>query len=119
MNTARLLAIGGFYLMNQFNALGSGIEGETIIRPVSPIERSGEINYRAYQATVTVLDQTGHTVTEFHSGADGRFRISLEPGTYVLRPESPGSLPRAPKQTVTVLENEFTQVRITYDSGIR
>jgi hypothetical protein len=120
MNPVRFLAIAAFYLMNQFNALGGGIEGEVIIRPLSPIERPGMVNYRPYQATVTVLDQKGQIVTEFQSGSDGRFRINLEPGTYLLRPKSPSrSLPRAPQQTVTVPESKFTHVSITYDSGIR
>jgi hypothetical protein len=119
MNTVRFLTTGAICLMSQLNALGGGIEGQVIIRPLSPIERPGTVNYRPYQATVTVLDQKGQIVTEFLSGADGRFMVNLEPGAYVLRPESSRSLPRAPTQTVTVLESKFTQVRITYDSGIR
>jgi hypothetical protein len=118
MNSVRFLAIGTFYLMNQLHALGGGIEGQVIIRPVSPIERPGMINERPYQAAVTVQDQKGQIVT-FQSGADGHFRVNLEPGVYVLIPQSAQSLPRAPKQTVTVTENQFTQVRIMYDSGIR
>jgi hypothetical protein len=119
MNAIRFLAIGTIYLMNQLNALGGGIEGQVILRPLSPIERPGMVNYRPYQATVTVLDQKGQIVTQFQSGVDGRFRVNLEPGTYVLRPESARSLPRAPTQTVTVSVSKFTQVQITYDSGIR
>ena len=119
MNIVRFLAIGAIYLMSELDALGGGIEGQAIIGPLSPIERPGVANYRPYQASVTVLDQKGEIVTEFQSGADGRFRVNLEPGVYVLRPESSRSLPRAPTQTVTVSENKFTQVRITYDSGIR
>ena len=105
--------------MNQLGAPGSGIEGEVIVRPLSPIERPGMINYRPYQATVTVLDESGQIVTEFQSGANGHFQVNLEPGTYVLRPESDQSRPWSRKQTVTVPENKFICVRITYDSGIR
>jgi hypothetical protein len=106
-------------MMSQLNAQGSGIEGQVIIRPLSPIERPGVINYRPYQATVTILDEKGGVVTEFQTGADGRFRVNLKPGEYVLRPESSRSRPRAPKQTVIVSKKKFTDVRITYDSGIR
>jgi hypothetical protein len=119
MNTSHFLAVGVFYLMNQFNVRGGGIEGQVIIRPIVPIERPGIVNYHPYQATVTVLDQNVHFVAEFQSSADGHFRVNLKSGTYVLRPESDRPFPRAPKQIVTVSENEFTQVCITYDSGIR
>lgn len=105
--------------MNQVDVQAAGIEGEVLFGPISPIERPGVLNYRPYQATISVLDQNGQVITKFQSGLDGHFRISLEPGTYILRPESARSLPHAPKQTVTVSENKFKQVRITYDSGIR
>jgi hypothetical protein len=119
MNTVRVLVIGGIYTMNQLTAQPSGIEGQVIIRPLSPIERPGMVNYRAYHATVTVLNEKGEIVTNFQSGPDGQFRVNLPPGTYILRPESSRSIPRAPKQTVTVSADTFTEVRITYDSGIR
>jgi hypothetical protein len=96
-----------------------GIEGRVIIRPISPIEQPGIANYRPYQATVSVMDQRGQTVTQFQSDLNGRFRLPLEPGKYTLRPESAGPLPYAAEQAVTVSEGQFTEVLITYDSGIR
>jgi len=53
------------------------------------------------------------------SDGHGEFRIVLEPGTYVLRPASAAIYPQAPAQTVTVVRDKFTPVRIIYDSGIR
>jgi len=101
----------------------SGIEGQIIISPISPpispIEQPEMANYRPYQATVSVMDQRGQTVTQFQSDLNGRFRLPLEPGNYTLRPESPGPLPYAAEQAVTVSEGQFTEVLITYDSGIR
>jgi hypothetical protein len=96
-----------------------GIEGRIILRPISPIEQPGMANYRPYQATVSVTDQRGQTVTQFQSDLNGRFRLPLEPGTYTLRPESPGPLPYATDQDVTVSEGQYTEVLIVYDSGIR
>ena len=97
----------------------SGIEGEVILRPVSPVERPGTVNQRPYEARIGVADGAGRHVTEVRSGPDGRFRIVLEPGTYVLHPESEAIYPQAPAQTVTVIRDRFTPVRILYDSGIR
>ncbi len=105
--------------MNHLNSLSSGIEGQVSFGPISPLTRPGMLNYRPYQATITVLDEEGRTVTQFQSDEDGHFRIILEPGRYTFHPESPGTHPRAAKQTIRVSEGKFTQVRINYDSGIR
>jgi hypothetical protein len=97
----------------------SGIDGEVILRPVSPVERPGVVNHRPYEAIIGVANGAGQVVAEVHSDPDGRFRIVLEPGTYVLHPASAAIYPQAPAQTVTVVRDKFTPVRIIYDSGIR
>jgi hypothetical protein len=109
----------GDTMMNQHDTLSSGIEGQISFGPISPVVRSGMANYRPYQATITILDEEGQTVTQCQSDVDGKFRVSLKPGRYTLIPESPGPHPRAARQTVTVTKGEFIQVRINYDSGIR
>jgi hypothetical protein len=106
-------------LMMPIHAMASGIEGEVIIRPVSPVERPGTVNHRPYQASIRVFDADGRLVTEFRSGADGRFAVRLDPGAYVLRPASEGMYPQAPAQTVIVQKSRITAVQISYDSGIR
>ncbi len=98
----------------------SGIEGQALAGPVCPVERSDRpCPDRPYQAQVTVLDSQGSEVTRFQTDAEGRFRVPLSPGTYRLRPESPGIRPRAGEQTVTVRTGQFTAVTIHYDTGIR
>lgn len=110
-------------MINQHDNLSSGIEGQISIGPISPVVRPGlrpgMVNYSPYQATITILDEEGQTVTRFRSDMDGKFRVSLKPGRYTLIPESPGPPPHAAKQVVTVPEGEFIQVRVNYDSGIR
>jgi hypothetical protein len=105
--------------MMQAQDMASGIQGEVIIRPVSPVERPGMSNARPYQARIRVSDAQGRQVAECRSGLDGRFEVRLDPGRYVLRPESDGIYPHAPDQAVTVEKGRVTSVRITYDSGIR
>ena len=97
----------------------SGIDGEVILRPVSPVEWPGMVNQRPYEALIGVADGAGRHVAEIRSDADGRFHIILEPGTYVLHPASDAIYPQAPAQTVDVIKGRFTPVRIIYDSGIR
>ncbi len=107
------------YQMKDLETSCSGIEGQVMIRPISPVERPGVVNERPYQATITVLAQSGQVVTQFQSNKDGRFRVSLKPGIYILHPESPRPRPYAPEQAITVDKAGFTWIEINYDSGIR
>jgi hypothetical protein len=76
-------------------------------------------NYEPYQATITVFDTAGHRIAAVQSDAEGRFQLRVPPGTYLVRPESPGMYPRASEQRVQVRPNDMTQVQIVYDSGKR
>lgn len=97
----------------------SGIAGEVILRPVSPVEGPGMPTHRPCEAGIRIMDENGRTVAECRSGPDGRFRADLPPGAYVLHAEPDVAGPRAPPQTVTVEKKRFTAVRIVVDSGIR
>ncbi|WP_322400388.1 hypothetical protein [Massilia luteola] len=103
----------------QAHDMTSGIDGDVILRPVGPVERPGADNQRPYEAVIGVTNAAGRRVAEARSDANGRFVIILEPGTYVLHPESEAIYPHAPDQAVTVVEDHVTAVRIVYDSGIR
>lgn len=98
---------------------GSAIEGRVSIRPVRSVERRGAANSEPYRATVAVFDAAGREVASVESDADGRFRLAVPPGTYIVRPQSPGMYPRAAEQKVLVRRNAVTQVEIVYDSGRR
>ena len=103
-------------------AASSGIEGDVVVGPTCPgPERVGQVCEQPYQATLTVLDQAGKTVTSFQTDAQGHFRVPLAPGTYTIHPEPPasGPLPRAKDQRVTVTAGQFAPVSIRYDTGIR
>ncbi len=65
---------------------------------------------------------SGAFTADVRSGADGRFRVRLSPGTYVLQalPEHGAPLPRPPAALrVRVYVRHFTKVTIAYDTGIR
>lgn len=99
----------------------SGIEGQVLLGPAcpGPVSSDKPCPDKPYQANILVQDQNGKTITQFQTDQNGNFRVSLSPGTYTLHPESPGAFPRAADQTVAVQPGQFTQVQITYDSGIR
>lgn len=98
----------------------SGIEGRVLIGPICPVVQEGqECPDQPYQATLTVNSPTGERIAQVQSDGNGQFRIPLAPGEYILHPESPNALPFASEQTVRVEEGQFTQVIVSYDSGIR
>ena len=100
----------------------SGIEGQVFIGPMCPgpvVQAATPCPDQPFQATITILDINGEQVTRFQTDAEGRFRVPLDPGTYTLVPESSGGIPWALQQTVTVTSEQFTQVMITYSSGIQ
>jgi hypothetical protein len=98
----------------------SGIEGQVFIGPVCPVVQEGqECPDRPYQAALSVTSPKGKRIVQVQTDEDGRFRIPLEPGEYILHPESPNQLPFASDQNVIVENGTFTQVTVNYDSGIR
>lgn len=98
----------------------SGVEGQVFIGPVCPVVQEGqECADRPYQATLVVNNSNGREIVKVQTDEQGRFKIPLEPGEYILHPESPNVMPYAAEQVFVVEAGRFTQVNITYDSGIR
>ena len=65
---------------------------------------------------------SGRVVAAFHERReDGRFRVDLPPGRYVLDPGEPLLVdePRADKMTIGVETGRYTEVTVRFDSGIR
>ena len=100
--------------------LDSGIEGIVTIGPMCPVmQEDVPCPDQPYQAALTVLSTSGEKITQFQADENGRFRVELAAGDYVLHPESSNSLPFAADIPFTVNEHKFTLLEISYDSGIR
>jgi hypothetical protein len=100
--------------------LNSGIYGIITLGPISPVQKEGEINYKPYKATVIVNSTNGTKITEFISNDDGSFKVYLKPGSYILESQKTSNIyPILKPITVVVKENQFTEVNISFDSGIR
>jgi len=98
----------------------SGIEGQVLIGPMCPVVQIGvECPDQPFQAELSVLRSNGRHVLRFRTDEQGRFRVPLAPGDYVLRPESSNMIPFAAEQNFTVLPGQFTRIIVNYDSGIR
>jgi hypothetical protein len=98
----------------------SGITGEVRIGPTCPVERPGKICERPYRATIAIRREPGDTlIARVRSSMEGRFRISLAPGRYLLVPQNGHPYPRSSPLLTTVHSRHYTDVLISYDSGIR
>jgi hypothetical protein len=110
------------YIVNATPSMNSnsGIQGQVLIGPICPVlQAETDCSNRPYQASIAILNQNNQVVTRFQTDVGGHFQVTLEPGTYTLRPESTQQLPFAKEKTVTVNNGQFTPVEITYDTGIR
>ena len=103
--------------------VSSGILGTVTLGPNCPVQRippDPACADKPYQATIVVKTADGSKeVARFTSKADGTFKQALQPGTYLLDPVSSNNYPYSSQQTVTVSANKYTQVTISYDTGVR
>jgi hypothetical protein len=101
----------------------SGVHGLTVVGPLRPVERLGDPqpNEAPFSTELTIVTaDEEREVARLKSGSDGRFRVVLPPGEYVIKPARTGRMgPRAEDVRIRVLKGEFTFVRIVYDSGMR
>jgi hypothetical protein len=98
----------------------SGIRGNVTYGPTCPVERPGEVCERPYDARLRIRARsTKKIVATVRSGDDGRFKVRLRPGRYVVEPASRSRYPVADPVNATVHAHRFTRVTISFDSGIR
>lgn len=121
------LAGGGYYFVRSNPPvitppapLNSGIMGKATLGPTCPVERPGEICSKPYQGVIVVKnsDKT-REVTRFTTDSDGLFRVKLQPGKYYLAIDPENRLPFLKEQLVEVKPDQFTEINLSLDTGIR
>jgi hypothetical protein len=102
--------------------LTSGVKGQSLLGPTCPVVTvENPCPDRPYPASLTILHPNGQEVMRFETDAEGKFEVKLPPGDYILHPENPAGRPIQFGADVpfTVLPNEFTNIIVMFDSGIR
>jgi Carboxypeptidase regulatory-like domain len=97
----------------------SGIVGLVHRGPSCPVEQEAvPCPPRPTEANVEIRRPDGTLVATVRSGPDGRFRVPLAPGLYVLQaiPEEFGI---SKPVEVRVTEGDVTDVTVTIDTGVR
>ena len=99
----------------------TGIQGIVTVSPIrpGPVRRGAEAARGPLpNAVFTVANDKG-TIASFTTGADGRFRVSLQPGHYIVSPaEQRFPRPCGPFR-VDVVAGKMTDVEWGCDTGMR
>ncbi len=117
-------AVGGATGTPTATATGT-LMGSVVAGPTCPVERTGGTPC-PYQPVanrqVTIETTGGAEVTTTTTDAQGQFRVTLAPGTYMVRvaivPGTPG-IRQLSTGNVTVTQGQTTTVEVLLDTGLR
>ena len=100
---------------------GTGLEGVITVSPIrpGPIKKGSEVPRAPLPSAVFSVTNEKGTVTSFTTDSDGRFRLSLSPGHYVVSlAENRFPRPCGPFE-IDVQPGKMTNVEWHCDSGMR
>jgi hypothetical protein len=102
----------------------SGIRGSVLLGPRCPgpqDNRNAACDDTPYQAKLVVAtDDQAQVIKEFDSDDQGKFTVEVEPGKYAIRSASAADvLPYCSSGTITVAADEFTEITIHCETGLR
>jgi hypothetical protein len=100
------------------------VKGVVTIGPTcpGPVRQPADprCNDRPYEATLRIVRRRSHAfVKRFSSRSDGRYRVHLAAGRYLIENARSNRLPSLAPVPVTVREHRFTSISIQFDSGLR
>jgi len=100
--------------------ISSGIEGVILVSPNRPGPIRKDVSSESPAGNVTfVVMKSDAKVASLTTDAEGRFRVLLPPGHYVVMREDPGAKIGHWRFEAEVKANEMTRVRWIGDSGMR
>ena len=97
----------------------SGLRGIVVRGPVTPVCRVDRPCDEPAAHYTLVFSRASRIVARTRTGADGRFRIALHPGRYVVRTTRTGFERRVTPDRVTVPTRRYARVTFRIDTGIR
>lgn len=101
----------------------SGITGVVLLGPQCPVVTvESPCPDEPTEASVQVSNADGTQVIKLvRTDANGRFRIELEPGDYMVQaiPLDQSGIQFSKPQNVTVVTGQFLEVNVGLDTGIR
>lgn len=98
------------------------VTGLVVIGPMLPIDPGASVSWPPEKAVVWVSRPGASTVLRtLHTGADGRFTVSLAPGRYRFsaQPAGVSTMPICHAVTLRLRGHEQAHVRLWLDTGVR
>jgi hypothetical protein len=121
--TPLLLALFPFLTMAASptpSSMPSGIEGVILVSPNRPGPVRKDVPSESPAGNVTfVVMQSEAKVASLTTDTEGRFRVSLPPGHYIVTRDDPGARIGHWRFEAEVKTGEMTSVRWVGDSGMR
>lgn len=109
--------------LNEENELlpRGGLEGQMWLGSTCPVQRENDpaCDDRPYAGSAQVETLEGMVVAQVQADAEGRFRVGVRPGSYILAGKSASVYPRGERVGVTVPQSGFAPVTLHFDTGIR
>jgi len=99
----------------------SGLEGQMWLGPTCPVQKPNDpaCDDRPYAGLAQVETLEGMVVAQVQADAEGRFKVGVRPGAYILAGKSAPVYPRGERIGVTVPQSGFAPVTLHFDTGIR
>jgi len=108
------LAVGA--RAGSINSAPSGITGQAIINSTCS-DAATQCAKKPYQTTFTVYLPNSKTyITSFNTDLDGKFKVSLTPGTYSLQAATNNTYRYVGPTVVDVSSGKFTSVNLSFES---
>jgi hypothetical protein len=102
------------------DALDTGLQGQVLRGPITPVCTPNEPCDAPFCAWFSVLKED-REVSRFQSDAHGEFTVALDPGMYIIVPDSSAPLmaPQQQRKEIEVQRKGITPVTLYFDTGIR
>ncbi len=103
--------------------LNSGIKGTAMLGPINPVETTGETNEAPYPDAIIIIKNASGSkeIARTKTAEDGTFTIALSEGSYSVEGLSAEGtmLPYAAPFEVQVEKDKYTDIMVSFDTGIR
>lgn len=121
-----LIALAGVVMGCGSTPAGKGapaaavVSGRVVAGPVMPVSRPGQLNTRPVEGARVEAVRDSHVFAVGHTDSGGYYKLTLRPGSYVIKVTSPGFRLYPPKtRTVVAVAGQEEIVNFTLDTGIR
>ncbi len=100
-------------------AMETGVIGQVYRGPTEPVCVVDDPCVETFAAAFHVY-RDDLKILDFHTGPDGRFKLNIGPGEYIIVPDAsaPILFPEGQARAVTVPEGAVVTVRLDFDTGI-